>query len=276
MFSVAPMTVSPGCFSTGIDSPVSIDSSTDELPCSTTPSTGTFSPGRTRTASPTWTIATGTSRSTPVGWPFSSSSTTRAVLACRPISRLMAALVWPLARASSQRPSRIRAMMMTRALVIRLGRHAPRDGDAGQERHEHAEQVGNGGAGGDQRIHVRRAVAERLPGAPIEAPAGPELDWRGEQRRTDSRAGSARPGAARAWRPSSAGRSARLTIALTSLSRASRARSSASASCPAVLGSSLAGRYRADPVAGLFDCLPDGRRGRRRPEPGRVRSRDSP
>ena len=47
--------MSPGPFSTGIGSPVSIDSSTLERPSSTTPSTGTFSPGRTRSRSPTCT-----------------------------------------------------------------------------------------------------------------------------------------------------------------------------------------------------------------------------
>jgi hypothetical protein len=41
------------CFVTGIDSPVTIDSSSEERPSSTTPSTGTFSPGRTRRLSPT-------------------------------------------------------------------------------------------------------------------------------------------------------------------------------------------------------------------------------
>ena len=45
----------PASFSTGIGSPVSIDSSTALAPSSTTPSTGTFSPGRTRRRSPTWT-----------------------------------------------------------------------------------------------------------------------------------------------------------------------------------------------------------------------------
>jgi hypothetical protein len=51
-FTVAPITRSPACFSTGIDSPVTIDSSTALLPSNTTPSTGTFSPGRTRKTSP--------------------------------------------------------------------------------------------------------------------------------------------------------------------------------------------------------------------------------
>jgi hypothetical protein len=51
-FTVAPITGSPGPFSTGIGSPVTIDSSTVLAPSSTTPSTGTFSPGRTRRRSP--------------------------------------------------------------------------------------------------------------------------------------------------------------------------------------------------------------------------------
>ena len=43
--TVPPITRSPGRFVTGIDSPVTIDSSTALCPSSTTPSTGTASPG---------------------------------------------------------------------------------------------------------------------------------------------------------------------------------------------------------------------------------------
>jgi len=50
--SVPPMTASPGALPTGSDSPVTIDSSTLPRPSSTTPSTGIFSPGRTRSRSP--------------------------------------------------------------------------------------------------------------------------------------------------------------------------------------------------------------------------------
>src|SRR6185312_8999113 len=60
---VPPITRSPGCFSTGIDSPVSIDSSTALAPERTSPSTGTRSPGRTSTVSPFATCSTGTSTS---------------------------------------------------------------------------------------------------------------------------------------------------------------------------------------------------------------------
>ena len=50
--TVAPTTSSPGCFSTGTDSPVSSDWSTALAPSSTTPSVATFSPGLTTKRSP--------------------------------------------------------------------------------------------------------------------------------------------------------------------------------------------------------------------------------
>ena len=62
-FTVPPITLAPGCLAAGIGSPVIIDSSTALVPSSTVPSTGTFSPGRTRRVSPTAmaSIATSTS-----------------------------------------------------------------------------------------------------------------------------------------------------------------------------------------------------------------------
>ena len=54
-FIVPPITSAPTSLVTGIDSPVTIDSSTALRPSVTTPSTGTFSPGRTRSRSPTCT-----------------------------------------------------------------------------------------------------------------------------------------------------------------------------------------------------------------------------
>ena len=104
VFMVAPITSSPSLLTTGIGSPVSIASSTADEPLTTTPSTGTFSPGRTTTRSPTTTLSTGTSTSTPP-------RCTRAVRGCSPMSALIAAPVWPLARASSSRPKRISVMM---------------------------------------------------------------------------------------------------------------------------------------------------------------------
>jgi hypothetical protein len=55
---VAPITVSPVRLVTGIDSPVTIDSSTAELAVSTVASTGIFPPGRIMTSSPTTTSLT--------------------------------------------------------------------------------------------------------------------------------------------------------------------------------------------------------------------------
>ena len=95
---VAPMTASPVVLSTGSDSPVTIDSSMLDSPSTITPSTGTFSPGRTRRMSLTMTSSTGISRSTP-------SRMTRAVLACSPTSFLIASEERPLAFTSSARPS---------------------------------------------------------------------------------------------------------------------------------------------------------------------------
>ena len=102
---VAPMTSSPAPFVAGIGSPVSIDSSTADMPSTTTPSTGTLSPGRTRRRSPGTTIASSTSSSTP-------SRIRRAVVAWSPTRRRIAPVVRPLARASSHLPSRIRPRMI--------------------------------------------------------------------------------------------------------------------------------------------------------------------
>ncbi len=86
--TVAPTTFEPCSFSTGIGSPETIDSSMLLRPSSTTPSTGTFSPGRTRRRSPTWTWASGTSCSLPSG------SIRRASLAAKP-ARALSSSTWP-------------------------------------------------------------------------------------------------------------------------------------------------------------------------------------
>ena len=64
-FTVPPVTLLPLDFSTGIGSPVIIDSSIEVAPSTTTPSTGTFSPGRTRKRSPTLIRSNETSSSLP-------------------------------------------------------------------------------------------------------------------------------------------------------------------------------------------------------------------
>ena len=100
-FIVAAKTSGPASLTTGMLSPVSIDSSTVECPETTMPSVGIFSPGRTRIRSPFRTPSMGMSLSTP-------SRTTRAVLGFSPTSRWMACDVLPLAFASSSRPRMIR------------------------------------------------------------------------------------------------------------------------------------------------------------------------
>src|SRR5574341_115389 len=85
-FTVAPTTRSPCLFSTGIGSPVIMDSSTALAPSVTIPSTGIFSPGRTLRISPACTCSRGISSSAP-------SLTRRAVFGARPRSILIAAPV---------------------------------------------------------------------------------------------------------------------------------------------------------------------------------------
>jgi len=103
-FIVPPVTASPCPLSFGTGSPVIIDSSTELVPSSTAPSTGTFSPGRTTTRSPAMTSSRGMSTSPP-------SRITRAVFGCRPISLFTASDVFPFARVSKYRPRRMRTMI---------------------------------------------------------------------------------------------------------------------------------------------------------------------
>ena len=99
VLTVAPVTLSPGAFSTGSGSPEIIDSSTLLRPSTTLPSTGTFSPGRTRNVWPGTTESRGTSCSVP------SSLTTRAVFGARSSSARIALDVAERARNSSTWPS---------------------------------------------------------------------------------------------------------------------------------------------------------------------------
>ena len=68
---IAPLRrAAPGALATGSGSPVSADSSTEDSPASTTPSTGISSPGRTSSRSPTCTSATGRSSTSPPAAPL--------------------------------------------------------------------------------------------------------------------------------------------------------------------------------------------------------------
>ena len=65
MLTVAPVTSLPALTSTGMDSPVTSEESTAELPSTTTPSAAIFSPGRTTNSSPAASSPTGTRCSVP-------------------------------------------------------------------------------------------------------------------------------------------------------------------------------------------------------------------
>ncbi len=93
-FWVPPIRRSPGPLLTGSDSPVRSDSSTLEWPSSTSPSTGTLSPGRTRSRSPACTASSGISSS------LSSARRRRAVGGARRSKALIAAEVEERARSS--------------------------------------------------------------------------------------------------------------------------------------------------------------------------------
>ena len=98
---VAPMTVSPTAFFTGIDSPVSMDSSTCDPPSVILPSTGILSPGLMTTVSLTSTSAVGTLVSTPL-------RSTVAIGGARSIRARIASVAPARARISSQWPSRMK------------------------------------------------------------------------------------------------------------------------------------------------------------------------
>ena len=98
-FTVPPITLAPAALETGMGSPVMLDSSTDPVPSITAPSTGTFSPGRTRSRSPTAIRSIATSASLPAA------SMRRAVRGASPSRALMAPPVASRARSSRTCPT---------------------------------------------------------------------------------------------------------------------------------------------------------------------------
>ncbi len=106
---VPPITRASFSLVTGRDSPVTMDSSSEEWPSSTMPSTGTLSPGRTRNLSPAATASSGTSTSLP------SSLTRRAVLGARSSKARIAPEVAARARSSSTWPISTSTVIMLAA-----------------------------------------------------------------------------------------------------------------------------------------------------------------
>ncbi len=96
--TVAPITISPTFFSTGILSPVSADSSTAENPSIISPSTGILCPGRTTIISPFCTSSTAISISLP-------SLSIVAFLGAKSSNLVIASDVFPLERVSIYFPT---------------------------------------------------------------------------------------------------------------------------------------------------------------------------
>ncbi|KUE74007.1 hypothetical protein AUQ37_06870 [Candidatus Methanomethylophilus sp. 1R26] len=103
--TVAPKTLSPAFFSTGTDSPVSIDSSTLDSPSRTVPSAGTDSPGLTSTVSPALRSSRGMTSSFP-------SFITVAFWGSRLMSPDTASLVFTFPTASRYFPIDMKAMII--------------------------------------------------------------------------------------------------------------------------------------------------------------------
>ena len=151
---VAPMTGSPAALSTGRLSPVSIDSSTVEAPSTTIPSTGTFSPGRTRTRSPTATCSTGTSTSSAV-------ADDAGGLGCEADEGLDGGggrASWPRLQPAAHQDQ---GDDDQRGLEVQVQRQAPALGLAGPQGDEGAVAVGDAGAERDQGVHVGGRGASR-------------------------------------------------------------------------------------------------------------------
>ena len=169
VFSVAPMTLSRRDLDRHRLARSASLASTAEAPSVTSPSTGTFSPGRTRRRSPTATSSSGTSTS-------ASPVTRRAVVACRPTSRRIAPVVLLLGTVLEPATEQDQADDDRRRVEVRLRVQAGLVDDL-RER------------GSPPRCRPRRlscrwrracpcswSVARRPPGRPIEAPTGPRLD----------------------------------------------------------------------------------------------------
>ena len=108
-FTVPPTRPAPGVFSTGIGSPLTMDSSTALAPSRTIPSTGTRSPGRTRRRSPSFTSDVGISFSLP------SPATSLEVSGASSRRERRALLVRLRARSSSTWPRRTRTVITAAA-----------------------------------------------------------------------------------------------------------------------------------------------------------------
>ena len=106
VFKEPPITLSAETLSTGILSPLIMDSSIAEEPLMTMPSTGTFSPGRTYIISPCNTSTTETSINTLL-------RSTLAVFGCNPIKPRIELEAFFFAFASSNLPIKTKVIIIT-------------------------------------------------------------------------------------------------------------------------------------------------------------------
>ena len=186
MFTVAPVTGSPGPTSAGIDSPVTSDASTAERPSVTIPSVAIFSPGRTTNRSPAGEFR---HRHPPLGSPSRSTAT---VLAPRAASALSARPDRSRARASRYRPASTAAVTPAAASRYSVSplawpkvnandifipvMPAPPNSSAYTDQQNDAPTPD-----ADQGVHGGGAVAQAVPGGPVQRPGAPGRDRRGQQ-----------------------------------------------------------------------------------------------
>ena len=154
VLSVAPMTSSPTRFVAGIGSPVSIDSSTAEAPSTTTPSTGTLSPGPHAQQVAREDVGERHVRLLAVADPPGG----RRLEADQPPDRAGRPALGPGLQPSAEQDQ---ADDDRRGVEVGLGVQAGVVDDLGPHRDEHGVAPGGGRADGDQRVHRRAPVARR-------------------------------------------------------------------------------------------------------------------
>ena len=169
-FIVPPTTSPPSTLSTGIASPVTIDSIHRGPSSRTAPSTGTRSPGRTRTRSPTRSAETSTISSTPSR--IRSARSERAhQRAHRRACAVALARFHPAPHEDERDDDRGR-------IEVDAGSRAARGEETGKHGGDHAVGVGGGGPHRDQRVHVGGAVTQAPQRGAMEGEAGPQVDRR--------------------------------------------------------------------------------------------------
>ncbi len=169
-----------------------IASSTALRPSSTTPSTGTFSPGRTRRRSPGTTSSSAMSSSRPSSRDHARAFGREIEQGADRAAGLRAGAQFEHLAEQYQGDDDRRRLEIDRHRSVR---HAERGGEyPRQQRRDQAVAIGDAGAERDQREHVEPAVDDRSPAAPEkrppapqhgrcrERPAGPRQQRRADQR----------------------------------------------------------------------------------------------